>query len=118
MATCPAAKKAAYFLRFVSGLPSDYIQHVKLALPANSNNVDKARDVCMQFQSCKRLQTEGKAEVGASVSLQAPTFELKMRRNEMEIARLQKELRHLKGHAGTKSGSPLTGDGGEEWSNQ
>ena len=72
----------------------------------------------MQFQSCKRLQTEGKAEVGASVSLQAPTFELKMRRNEMEIARLQKELRHLKGHAGTKSGSPLTGDDVEEWSNQ
>ena len=118
MATCPAAKKAAYFLRFVSGLPSDYIQHVKLALPANSNNMDKARDICIQFQSCKRLQSEEKAEVGASVSLQAPTFESKMRRNEMEIARLQKELRHLKEHAGTKSGSPLADDGGEEWSNQ
>ena len=54
LADCPAGKKAQYFIRFVSGLPPDYVQHVKLSLPSTCNDVDKARDVCIQFQSCKR----------------------------------------------------------------
>ena len=58
MANCPAARKAHYFLRFVNGLPDDYVEHIKLSLSPKCNDVDKARDVCIQFQSVKRSRAQ------------------------------------------------------------
>ena len=54
MADCPAARKAQYFLRFVNGLPKDYIEYIRLGLPPKCKDVDKARDICMQFQGVKK----------------------------------------------------------------
>ena len=51
----PKAIKAQYFLRFINGLPDDYAQHIKLSLPPNSTDIDKAMDVCTQWQFCKSL---------------------------------------------------------------
>ena len=93
MADCPAAKTAAYFRRFVTGLPPDYIQHVKLSLPTTSSDVDKARDVCIQFQSCKRLKA--KSEVGANVTFQDPTVSSRVTKNETDIIRLGHKLEKL-----------------------
>ena len=93
MADCPAAKKAQYFLRFLSGLPDDYVQHVKLSMPPHSTDVDKARDLCLQWQSCKRLKR--KSEVGASGTFQEPTMSSRITQNENEIARLYEDLEQL-----------------------
>ena len=60
MADCPAARKAQYFLRFVNGLPDDYIEYIRLGLPPKCKDVNKARDVCMQFQGVKKLRAKEK----------------------------------------------------------
>ena len=93
MAGCPAAKHAAYFTRFLTGLPPDYVQHVKLSLPTTSSDVDKARDVCIQFQSCKRLKA--KSEVGANVTFQDATVPARVTKNETDIIRLGHKLEKL-----------------------
>ena len=94
MADCPAAKRAQYHLRFVNGLPDDYVEHVKLSLPPKCIDVDKARDVCMQFQSCKRSRAK-KSEVGATVTFQDPTMTARMTQHETEIVRLKEQIKHL-----------------------
>ena len=94
MADCPAAKRAQYYLRFVNGLPDDYVEHVKLSLPPKCLDVDKARDVCMQLQSCKRARAK-KADVGATVTFQNPTIAARITQNEAELALLQEQIKHL-----------------------
>ena len=94
MADCPAAKRAQYHLRFVNGLPDDYVEHVKLSLPPKCLDVDKARDVCMQFQSCKRARSK-KTDVGATVTFQDPTIAARLTQNETELVRLKEQIKHL-----------------------
>ena len=101
MADCPKAKKAQYYLRFINGLPKDYKEHIRLGLSSDFNNVDKARDVCIQFQTCKRIREKEKTDVGASVSFQDPTAPSRITKNETDIIRLCNELKHIKE---TKSG--------------
>ena len=94
MAECPAAKKAQYHLRFVNGLPDDYVEHIKLSLPPKCLDVDKARDVCMQFQSCKRARAK-KTDVGAAVTFQDRTVAARLTQNETELVRLKEQIKHL-----------------------
>ena len=96
MSDCPAARKAQYFLRFVNGLPEDYLEYIRLGLPPKCKDVDKARDVCMQFQAVKKLRVKNKAEVGASVSFQDPTVPSRITKNETDIVRLLNEIKHLR----------------------
>ena len=111
MANCPAAKRAQYHLRFVNGLPDDYVEHVKLSLPPKCLDVDKARDVCMQFQSCKRARSK-KTDVGATVTFQDPTVTARLTQHETELVRLKEQMKHMAAannsngqqhNAGTKS---------------
>ena len=97
---CPAAKKAQYYLRFVNGLPEDYVEHVKLSLPPKCTDVDKARDVCIQFQSCKRIRTQNKPEVGASSSSWDPSISSRIDKNEEDLTQLYEEIMELKEHRG------------------
>ena len=56
MAECPAALKGQYYLRFFNGLPGDHQGQVTLSLTAKSQDVEKAMDVCLRFQSFKKNQ--------------------------------------------------------------
>ena len=94
MANCPAAKRAQYHLRFVNGLPDDYIEHVKLSLPPTCLDVDKAREVCMQFQSCKRARIKN-ADVGATVTSQDSITTARITQQETELARLKEQIKQL-----------------------
>ena len=93
---CPAAKKAQYYLRFVNGLPEDYMEHVKLSLPSKCNDVEKAKDVCIQFQSCKRIRTENQSEVGASALLPHSSIPSRIDQNEADLSWLSDEIKQLK----------------------
>ena len=66
MADCPAARKAQYYLRFVNGMPDDYIDYLRLSLSPDCNSVEEARDVCIQYQLCQRNRSKKIPEVGAS----------------------------------------------------
>ena len=59
-ATTPAAKKAQYYIRFVNGLPDDYIEQTKMVI--RSNNMDKAMDICICFQSIKKARAKAAAK--------------------------------------------------------
>ena len=61
-ATTPAAKKAQYYIRFVNGLPDDYIEQTKMVI--RSNNMDKAMDICICFQSIKKARAKAAAKKG------------------------------------------------------
>ena len=89
----PKAIKAQYFLRFINGLPDDYAQHIKLSLPPNSTDIDKAMDVCTQWQFCKSLQNN--SELGASAAFQDPKTS-KLTRNKTNLNRLDNEMQQLK----------------------
>ena len=60
IATTPAAKKAQYYIRFVNGLPDDYIEQTKMVI--RSNNMDKAMDICICFQSIKKARAKAAAK--------------------------------------------------------
>ena len=62
-------------------------------MPPHSTDVDKARDLCLQWQSCKCLKS--KSEVGASSTFQEPTMSSRITQNENEIARLYEDLEQL-----------------------
>ena len=96
MVDCLPAKKAQYYLRFVNGLPEDYVEHVKLSLPPKCNDVDKAREVCIQFQSCKRTRTHNKAEVNASALLPHSSIPSRIDQNEADLSWLSDEIKQLK----------------------
>ena len=89
----PKAIKAQYFLRFINGLPDDYAQHIKLSLPPNSTDIDKAMDVCTQWQLCKSLRNN--SELGASAAFQDPKTS-KLTRNKTNLNRLDNEMQQLK----------------------
>ena len=48
-----AGLRAQYYLRFVSGLPDDYKQQVKLAISANKADIDRGMEICTRFKRVK-----------------------------------------------------------------
>ena len=99
MAECPAALKGQYYLRFFNGLPEDYQGQVTLSLTAKSQDIEKAMDVCLRFQSFKKNQnkkeTASPREVGAAVTFEDRSVPARITNNEMEIVRMKNWIKKL-----------------------
>ena len=48
LAHAPEARKVQYYIRFVSGLPDDYIEQTKMSTSTKNTDVDKALDICIR----------------------------------------------------------------------
>ena len=94
MLQCPKAVKAQYYLRFFNGLPEDYQGQVTLSLTAKQQDIDKAMDVCLRFQSFKKNQKENKV-VAAAVTFDDPSVPSRVSTNELELARVKNQLKKL-----------------------
>ena len=57
IAETPAAKAGQYYVRFVNGLPDDYIEAVKMS---RKTTIEKALEICLCFQSVKESRTQNR----------------------------------------------------------
>lgn len=60
------AKLDQYYIRFVSGMPEDYQKQIKISMPMNKQNVDRAYDASLRYQSIGRGNFS-RSELGASL---------------------------------------------------
>ena len=93
IAECPKALKAQYYLRFFSDLPEDYQDQATLNLTAGYQDIDKAMEVCLRFQSFKKNQKE---VVTAAVMTDHPSISSRVNTNKMELACMKDQLKKLK----------------------
>ena len=87
------AKLDQYYLRFKSGLPDDYQDQVRMAMPTHKQSVEKAYDVCLRFQATKKSKT--KSEHAAAVTFEDPSMPARVTQNESNIIRLKNRLAKL-----------------------
>ena len=104
MADCPSALKGQYYLRFFNGLPEDYQGQVTLSLTSKQQDIEKAMEVCLRFQSFKK--NKGKKEVAAGVTFQEDTVPARVATNEAELARVKNQLRKLEQRQSTPPSTP------------
>ena len=60
----PAGRRSQYYTRFVNGLPEDYAEFVNLSIPAKCQDINKALEACLRFQSAKKRNTTTKPAFG------------------------------------------------------
>ena len=104
MSDCPKALRGQYYLRFFNGLPEDYQGQVTLSLTAKNQDIDKAMEVCLRFQSFKK--NKGKKEEAAGVTFQEATVPARVASNEAELARVKNQLRKMEQKQSTQSTTP------------
>ena len=104
MADYPSALKGQYYLRFFNGLPEDYQGQVTLSLTAKQQDIEKAMDVCLCFQSFKK--NKGKKEVAAGVTFQEETVPARVATNEAELAGMKNQLRKFEQKQSTPPTTP------------
>ena len=88
------AKLDQYYLRFKSGLPDDYQDQVRMAMPTHKQSIDKAYDVCLRYQATKKGKTP-KSDLAAAVSFEDPSMPARVTQNESNIIRLKNRLSKL-----------------------
>ena len=88
------AKLDQYYLRFKSGLPDDYQDQVRMAMPTHKQSIDKAYDVCLRFQATKKSKTS-KSDCAAAVTFEDPSMPARVTQNESNIIRLKNRLTKL-----------------------
>ena len=95
LADVPLAKKAQYYLRFVSGLPDDYVQQVRMAMPSKKADIDRALDVCIRYQGVKEGPKPTNVELGGAASFQSNSERARLSKAELDIAKMGTKLRKL-----------------------
>ena len=63
------AKLDAYFIRFISGLPNDYQDQIKMSMPTSKQCIKRAYDISLRYQSTKKGSSSFKPEAAANVDL-------------------------------------------------
>ena len=58
IAGIPEAVRNRYYSRFVAGLPEDYQDRVRMSISFKKQNVDRALDVCIRFQTLKKSKED------------------------------------------------------------
>ena len=61
------AKLDAYFIRFISGLPKDYQDQIKMSLPTHKQCIRRAYDISLRYQSTKKGGSSFQSEAAANV---------------------------------------------------
>ena len=92
IADVPQAKSNQYYIRFFSGLPTDYQKQIKMGTSSKKQNVDRALDVCLRYQSVKKEGNDKKLDVGAAVTFQDATVPSRVTQCETDIIRLKNRL--------------------------
>ena len=88
------AKLDQYYLRFKSGLPDDYQDQIRMAMPTHKQSIEKAYDVALRYQATKKGKTS-KGELGATVSFEDPSMPARVTQNETNIIRLKNRMAKL-----------------------
>ena len=57
IAETPAARAAQYYIRFLNGLPDDYVERVRMS---RKTTIEKALEICICFQSVKESRTQNR----------------------------------------------------------
>ena len=91
-AVTEAAKANNYFMRFMSGMPDDYVQHLHLNLPTESRRIEEALEICICFQAYKSATSTTKTEIGAAIALRDPIMPSHVTKAETDIICLSKCL--------------------------
>ena len=93
IAETPAAKAAQYYVRFINGLPDDYIEAVKMS---RKTTIEKAMEVCVLFQGVKENRTKAKTrtESASSVKFEDETPS-RVTKNETDIKRLMNRMKEV-----------------------
>ena len=92
IADVPKAKKNQYYIRFFSGLPTDYQKQIKMGTSSRKQDVDRALDVCLRYHSVKKEGGDKKLDVGAAVTFQDATVPSRVTQCETDIIRLKNRL--------------------------
>ena len=92
IAGVPEAKRNQYYIRFLSGLPTDYQKQIKMGTSSRKQNVDRALDVCLRYHSIKKEGGDKKLDVGAAVTFQDATVPSRVTQCETDIIRLKNRL--------------------------
>ena len=61
------AKLDAYFIRFISGLPKDYQDQIKMSMPTDKQCIKRAYDITLRYQSTRKGRSSFKSEAAANV---------------------------------------------------
>ena len=85
----PEARKKAYFTRFVSGLPDDYIDFIEQKLYGNKRTVEHALKVSQQFKTIKDRNAGTSGEVAGAAYFHGNYGNERIVALEQEIARLK-----------------------------
>ena len=85
----PAARKKAYFTRFVGGLPDEYINFIEQQLYGSKQTVDHALKVSQQFKIIKDRTAGAKKEVAGALNFQGNYGNERVLALEQEVAKLK-----------------------------
>ena len=100
----PEARKKAYFTRFVSGLPDDYIDFIEQKLYGNKRTIDHALKVSQQLKTIKDRNAGTRGEIaGATLSHENYENE-RIMALEQEIAKLKTRYRSPENNRNDKPG--------------
>ena len=108
----PTARAAQYYLRFVNGLPDDYLAQVKMS---SKTTIEKAMDICIRFQGLKK-SNKVQTETAASVKFEDETPH-RVTKNETDIKRLMNQMKTME-ETGATSKSPSRSNDRQESSYQ
>ena len=86
------AKLDAYFIRFISGLPKDYQDQVKMSMPTHKQCIKRAYDICLRYQSTRKTRPSLRSETVASVGFEDPSLPARVQQNESNIIRLKNRV--------------------------
>ena len=103
MADFPAAIKGQYYMRFVNGLPEDYMQQVRLNIPTNNTSIEKALDICIRWQGYKN--GESKKEVAAAITFGDRSMPSRVTKMEADVQRLMNKFRNKDSNQSTTQDS-------------
>ena len=103
IADVPKARNGQYYIRFFSGLPTDYQKQIKMGTSSKKQNVDRALDVCLRYQSVKKEGGDKKLDVGAAVTFQDATVPSRVTQCETDIIRLKNRLGKYEQNLGNHS---------------
>ncbi len=90
-------------MRFVNGLPEDYMQQVRLNIPTNNTSIEKALDICIRWQGYKN--GESKKEVAAAITFGDRSMPSRVTKMEADVQRLMNKFRNKDSNQSTTQDS-------------
>ena len=90
-------------MRFVNGLPEDYMQQVTLNIPTNNTSIEKALDICIRWQSYKNGKF--KKEVAAAITFGDQSMPSRVTKMEADVQRLMNKFKNKDSNQSTTQDS-------------